>query len=116
MYLDYRARERDAAFEIRCYRRLLNNSYKDHVTTEDVHGKTQAGTGKYNLTLVKKLDFINNINNINNKGGLGTAQGFWPNKDDSAGHSAKKKKQKMVEKIRGGKTVLKNGQGWTLLA
>ena len=42
--------KRMQAFEMRCYRRLLNISYKEHVR------KIQAATGKYEepLTLVKK--------------------------------------------------------------
>ena len=35
------------AFEMRCYRRLLNISYKDNVTNEEVHRKTQAVIGEY---------------------------------------------------------------------
>ena len=44
------------AFEMRCYRRLLNISYKDHVTNEEVRRKVQAAIGEYDklLTLVKK--------------------------------------------------------------
>ena len=42
--------KRMQAFEMRCYRRLLNLLYKDHVR------KIQAAIGKYDkpLTLVKK--------------------------------------------------------------
>ena len=32
---------------MRCYRRLLNISYKDHVTNEEVHRKIQAAIGEY---------------------------------------------------------------------
>ena len=41
---------------MRCYRRLLNISYKDHVTNEEVRRKIQAAIGEYDelLTLVKK--------------------------------------------------------------
>ena len=41
---------------MRCYRRLLNISYKDHVTNEGVRRKIQAAIGEYDelLTLVKK--------------------------------------------------------------
>ena len=41
---------------MRCYRRLLNILYKDHVTNEEVRRKIQAAIGKYDefLTLVKK--------------------------------------------------------------
>ena len=48
-------KKRTQAFEIKCYRGLLNISYKDHVTNEQVRRKIQAATGKYNelLTLVK---------------------------------------------------------------
>ena len=44
------------AFEMRCYRRLLHISYKDHVTSEEVRRKIQAAIGEYDefLTLVKK--------------------------------------------------------------
>ena len=48
--------KRTQAFEMRCYRRLLNVSYKDHVTNEEVRRKIQAAIGEYDelLTLVKK--------------------------------------------------------------
>ena len=44
------------AFEMRCYRRLLNISYKDHVTYEEGRRKIQAAIGEYGelLTLIKK--------------------------------------------------------------
>ena len=49
-------KKRTQAFEMRCYRRLLNISYKDHVTNEKVSRKRQAAIGKYDelLLLVKK--------------------------------------------------------------
>ena len=48
--------KRTQAFEMRCYRRLLNISYKDHVNNEEVRRKIQAAIGEYDelLTLVKK--------------------------------------------------------------
>ena len=41
---------------MRCYRRLLDISYKDHVTNEEVRRKIQTAIGEYDelLTLVKK--------------------------------------------------------------
>ena len=44
------------AFEIRCYRRLLNISYKDHATNEEVRNRIQNAIGvQYDLlTMVKK--------------------------------------------------------------
>ena len=43
-------------FEMRCYRRLLNISYKDHVTNEEVRRKIRAAIGEYDelLTLNEK--------------------------------------------------------------
>ena len=48
--------KRTQAFEMRYYWRLLNISYKDHVTNEEVRRKIQAAIGEYDelLTLVKK--------------------------------------------------------------
>ena len=48
--------KRTQVFEMRCYRRLLNISYKDRVTNEEVRRKIQAAIGEYDelLTLVKK--------------------------------------------------------------
>ena len=48
--------KRTQAFEMRCYRRLLDIIYKDHVTNEKVRRKIQAAMGEYDelLTLFKK--------------------------------------------------------------
>ena len=48
--------KRTQAFEMRCYRRLLNILSKDHVTNEEVRRKIQSAIGEYDelLTLVKK--------------------------------------------------------------
>ena len=48
--------KRTQAFQMRCYRRLLNISYKDRVMNEEVRRKIQAAIGEYDelLTLVKK--------------------------------------------------------------
>ena len=42
--------------EIRCYRKILSISYKDHVTNEEVRAKIQQATGPQEdlLTTVKK--------------------------------------------------------------
>ena len=47
--------KRMQAFEMRYYRRLLNISYKEHVTNEKVRRKIQAAIGEYGelLTLVR---------------------------------------------------------------
>ena len=72
--------KRTQAFEMRCYRRLLNIPFKDHVTNEEVHRKIQAAIGECDelLALVKKR----------------ILRWFWPcfkvywfSKDNPTGHS-----------------------------
>ena len=48
--------KRTQGFEMRCHRWLLNISYKDHATNEEVRRKIQAAIGAYDeyLTLVMK--------------------------------------------------------------
>ena len=48
--------KRTQAFEMRCYRMLLNIPYKDHIVLEEVSRKIQAAIGDYDelLTMVKK--------------------------------------------------------------
>ena len=43
--------KRTQAFEMRCYRRLLNISYKDHFTNEEVRRNIQAAIGDYDELL-----------------------------------------------------------------
>ena len=42
--------------EMRCYRKMLRISYRDHVTSEEVHAKIQQANGPYEdvLTIVKR--------------------------------------------------------------
>ena len=44
------------AMEMRCYRKILHISYKDHVTNEQVHAKIKQATGPHEdlLTIVKR--------------------------------------------------------------
>ena len=44
------------AMEMRCYRKILHNSYKDHVTNEEVRSKIQQAIGPREglLTIVKR--------------------------------------------------------------
>ena len=44
------------AMEVRCYRKILHMSYKDHVTNEEVHAKIQQAIGPDEdlLTIVKR--------------------------------------------------------------
>ena len=43
--------KRKQAFEMRCNRRLLKSSYKDHVTNEEVLRKIQAAIGEFDELL-----------------------------------------------------------------
>ena len=60
---------------MRCYRRLLNISYKDHVTNE-VRRKIQAANGEYDelLILVKKRK-LRWFGNVSRSSGLAVLQG-----------------------------------------
>ena len=99
--------KRTQALEMRCYRRLLNVSYRDHVTNEDVRRKIQSAIGKYDelLTLVKKRK-LKWFGHVSRSSGLaktllqGTLQG----------------KRTKVDRRRDGKIIVRSGQGWTLLA
>ena len=44
------------AMEMWCYRKILHISYKDHVTSEEVHAKIQQAIGSHkDLMIVKRL-------------------------------------------------------------
>ena len=46
----------DLTAEMRCYRKILRNSYKDHVSNEEVRAKIQQAIGPHEdlLTIVKR--------------------------------------------------------------
>ena len=92
MDLDCRVKEITQAFEMRCYRRLLNISNKDHVTNEEVRRKIQAAIGEYGelLTLVKKRK-------LTFKMVWPCLKVFWFIKKDPTGHSERKKKKRQTE-------------------
>ena len=50
-----RAQRRIQAMEMRCHRKILRISYKDHVTNNGVHAKIQQATGPHEdlLTIIK---------------------------------------------------------------
>ena len=75
--------KRTQAFEMRCYRRLLNISYKYHITNEDIRRKIQAAIGKY--------DGAPDLGQETETKVVWTClKVFWLSKYDSAGHSARK--------------------------
>ena len=99
--------KRTQAFEMRCYRRLLNISYKDHVTNEEVRRKIQAATGEYDelLTLVKKRK-LRWFGHVSRSSGLAKTilQGTV------------KENRKIGRQKKRWKTISKSGQEWTLPA
>ena len=56
MTLTAELQRRIHAMEMRCYRKILRISYKDHVTNEEVRAKIQQATGPHEdiLTTVKR--------------------------------------------------------------
>ena len=86
--------KRTQAFEMRCYRRLLNISYKDHATKldEEVRRKIQTAIGEYDelLTLVKKRK-------LRWFGHVSRSSGLANSKNNPTGHSERKKKKRLTE-------------------
>ena len=93
--------KRMQAFEMRCYQRLLNISYKDHVTNKEVRRKIQAVIGEYDelLSLVKKRK-LRRFGHVSRSSGLAKTilQG-----------TVKGKKKKKADRRRGGMTISKSG-------
>ena len=52
-------KRRIQALEMRCYRRLLNITYKDHVTNEEVHNRIKIAVGVHDdlLTMAWQRQF-----------------------------------------------------------
>ena len=92
------------ATEMRCYRKILRISYKDHVTNEEVRAKLQQAIGPHEdlLTIVnrRKLRWYGYVSRS-----LGLTktilQGGGGGEEDEA------------DRGRGGKTVSRNGQTWS---
>ena len=78
--------KRTQAFEMRCYRRLLNISYKDHVTNEEVRRKIQAAIGEYYPCQETEAKMVWSCFKV-----------FWSSKDYPTGNSERKKKKKQTE-------------------
>ena len=99
-------KKRLQAFEMRCYQRLLNFSHKYHVTNEEVRRKIQAAIGEYNALGPGQEWKLRWFGHISRSSGLaktilqGTVKG----------------KRKEANRRRGGKTISKSGQEWTLPA
>ena len=100
--------KRTQTFVMKCYHRLLNLSYKDHVTNTEVRRKIQEAIGVYDelLTMVKKRLLIW-FGNVSMSSGLAKTilQG-----------AILKVREEEVDRRRRGKTILKSGQEWSLPA
>ena len=81
------------ALEMRCYRRLLNISYKDHVTNEEVRNRIQNAIGVHDdhLTMVKKRKLR----------WYGHIKILWHGEDNSARDSERSKKERKTEEEMG---------------
>ena len=92
------------AMEIRCYRKILRMSHKDHVTNEGVHGKIQQAIGPHEdlLTIVKrrKLQWCGHVSRYQ----------VWQKPSCKAQWKGEEDK---TDKGKGGKTTLGNGQVWS---
>ena len=63
--------KRTQAFEVRCYRRLSNISYKHHVTNEEVRRKFQAAIGEYDELLTQiKIQKLRWFGHVSRSSGL----------------------------------------------
>ena len=64
--------KRTHAFEMRCYRRLLNISYNDHNINEEIRRKIQVTIGDYDelLTLVNKRQKLGTVTSFKNFGAV----------------------------------------------
>ena len=95
--------KRTQAFGMRCYRRLLNISYRDDVTNEVVHRKIQAAIAEYDelLTLLKERT-LRWFGHASRSSDLPTTI-----------RRSTVKGKKEADRRTGGKTISKNGQEWT---
>ena len=85
--------------EMRCYRKILLISYKDHVTNEEVHAKVQQAIGPHEdlLTIVKrrKLQWYGHVSRTS-----GLAKGILQGKV-KAGRRQGRQRKRWEDNIRG---------------
>ena len=94
------------AMEMRCCRKILHISYKDHVTNEEVCAKIQPAIGPHKdiLTIIKRRK-LQWYGHVSRSSGLAKTilQGTVKREEDK------------VDRGRGGKTASGNGQAWSCL-
>ena len=92
------------AMEMRCYRKILCISYKDHATNKEVHAKIQQATGPHEdlLTIIKRCK-LQWYGHDSRSSGLAkpSCKAQWKGEEDK------------VDRRKGGKTTSGNGQAWS---
>ena len=78
------------ALEMRCYRRLLNISYKDHVTNEEVRNRIQSAVGVHGDLLTTETQMVWPHLKI-----------LWHGEDNSAGDRERSKQERKAEEEMG---------------
>ena len=96
-------KRRIQALEMRCYRRLLNISYKDHVMNEEVGNRIQNARGVHDdlLTMVKKRK-LRWYGHISRSWQIQFCKGQW------------KEQEWEEDRRRDGKITSRNGREWGL--
>ena len=92
------------AMEMRCCRKILSISYKDHVTNEEVRAKIQQAIGPHeNLLTIVKGHKLQCYGHVSRSSGLAKTilQGTVKEEDKA-------------DSRRGGKTTSGNGRAWSL--
>ena len=93
------------AMEIRCFRKILRISYRDHDANKEVCAKIQQAIGPYKdlLTIIKRRKLLW-YGHVSRSSDLAKTilQGTWKGEGDKA------------DRGRGGKTTSGNGQAWSL--
>ena len=92
------------AMEMRCYRKILHISYKDHLTNEEVRAKIQQAIGSLkDLLMIVKRCKLQWYGHVSLSSGLAKTvlQGTVKGEED------------MSDRRRGGKTTSANGQAWS---
>ena len=97
---------RTQALEMRCYRRLLNISYKNYVMNEEVRSRIQNAIGVHDdiLTMVKnwKLRWYGHISRSSGMAKTKFCRGQWQEQEGED------------DRRRNGKITSRNGQEWGL--
>ena len=92
------------AMEMRCYRKILHISYKDHVTNKEVCAKIEQTIGPHeHLLMIVKRHKLQWYGHVSRSSGLAKTilQGTAKGEEDKA------------DEGRGGKTTSRNGQAWS---